>query len=122
VHYKLHSADSSTAFSTTQAADNLPLYGVCCYMEEMVHRPPALLASKYPNSTKPLSRYLVAAPRCYAFLTHFPFFALHMKVGACSLEPSGSSIWSLHCCSLLQQDAARHLSSFTRFSCSSAKT
>ena len=49
-------------------------------MEEMVHRPPAVLASRYPDSTKPLSRYLVAAPRCYAFLTHFPFFALHMKV------------------------------------------
>ena len=62
-------------------ADNLPLYGVCCYMDEMVHRSPAVLASAYPNSNKPLSRYLVAAPRCYAFLTHFPFFSLHMKVG-----------------------------------------
>lgn len=69
-----------------QAADNLPLYGVCCYMEEMVHRPPAVLASKYPGSTKPLSRYLVAAPRCYAFLTHFPFFALHMKVCSRSVK------------------------------------
>jgi hypothetical protein len=78
----MHSAVTSRPASASQAADNLPLYGVCCYMEEMVHRPPALLASKYPNSTKPLSRYLVAAPRCYAFLTHFPFFALHMKVGA----------------------------------------
>jgi len=53
-----------------------------------VHRPPAVLASKYPGSTKPLSRYLVAAPRCYAFLTHFPFFALHMKVSSAS-NPSG---------------------------------
>jgi hypothetical protein len=74
---------TSVPVFTMQAADNLPLYGVCCYMEEMVHRPPALLASRYPNSTKPLSRYLVAAPRCYAFLTHFPFFALHMKVSGC---------------------------------------
>lgn len=63
-----------------QAADNLPLYGVCCYMEEMVHRPPAVLSAAYPNCNVPLSRYLVAAPRCYCFLTHFPFFTLHMKV------------------------------------------
>jgi hypothetical protein len=83
-HRCLYTAVISTSGCTPQAADNLPLYGVCCYMEEMLHRPPALLASKYPDSTQPLSRYLVAAPRCYAFLTHFPFFALHMKVGACN--------------------------------------
>ena len=63
-----------------QAADNLPLYGVCCYMEEMVHRPPAILSDLWPQCSTPLSRYLVAAPRCYCFLTHFPFFTLHMKV------------------------------------------
>jgi len=63
-----------------KAADNLPLYGVCCYVEEMVHRPPPMLASQFPEHTKPLSRILVAAPRCYAFLTNFPFFSLHMKV------------------------------------------
>ena len=65
-----------------QAADNLPLYGVCCYMEEMVHRPPAVLSDLWPQCSTPLSRYLVAAPRCYCFLTHFPFFTLHMKVRA----------------------------------------
>ena len=63
-----------------QAADNLPLYGVCCYMDEMVHRPPAILSELWPQCSTPLSRYLVAAPRCYCFLTHFPFFTLHMKV------------------------------------------
>ena len=63
-----------------QAADNLPLYGVCCYMEEMVHRPPAILSDLWPQCSTPLSRYLVAAPRCYCLLTHFPFFTLHMKV------------------------------------------
>ena len=68
-----------------QAADNLPLYGVCCYMDEMVHRPPAILGPAFPEcSSVALSRYLVAAPRCYCFLTHFPFFTLHMKV---RLEP-----------------------------------
>ena len=64
-----------------QAADNLPLYGVCCYMEEMVHRPPAILSDVWPQCSTPLSRYLIAAPRCYCLLTHFPFFTLHMKVG-----------------------------------------
>lgn len=45
-----------------------------------MHRPPPMLASQFPEHTKPLSRILVAAPRCYAFLTNFPFFSLHMKV------------------------------------------
>ena len=78
---------------TAQAADNLPLYGVCCYVEEMVHRPPPMLASQFPEHTKPLSRMLVAAPRCYAFLTNFPFFSLHMKVhaGICLVYLSESS-------------------------------
>ncbi len=63
-----------------QVADNLPLYGVCCYMEEMVHRPPALLHDMFPDHNAPLSRYLISAPRCYCFLTHYPFFPLHFKV------------------------------------------
>lgn len=63
-----------------QVADNLPLYGVCCYMDEMLHRPPSLLKAKYPDCNMPLSRYMVSAPRCYCFLTHYPFFSLHMKV------------------------------------------
>ena len=63
-----------------QAADNLPLYGVCCYMEEVVHRPPTILRGSNSPSP-PLSRYMVSAPRCYCFLTHQPFFSLHFKVG-----------------------------------------
>lgn len=63
-----------------QVADNLPLYGVCCYMDEMLHRAPSLLKAKYPDCNMPLSRYMVSAPRCYCFLTHYPFFSLHMKV------------------------------------------
>ena len=70
-----------------QVADNLPLYGVCCYMEEMLHRPPSLLKAKYPDCNIPLTRYMVAAPRCYCFLTHYPFFSLHMKVcSRCRLQ------------------------------------
>ena len=61
-------------------ADNLPLYGVCCYMEEIVHRPPTVLRGGRAPSA-PLSRYMVSAPRCYCFLTHQPFFSLHFKVG-----------------------------------------
>lgn len=67
------------AFLGPQVADNLPLYGVCCYMDEIIHRPPQLLRYLYPNCKKPLSRYLVSAPRCYCFLTHYPFFSLHLK-------------------------------------------
>lgn len=63
-----------------QAADNLPLYGVCCYMEEVVHRPPTILRGS-SSPSPPLSRYMVSAPRCYCFLTHQPFFSLHFKVG-----------------------------------------
>lgn len=64
-----------------QVADNLPLYGVCCYMDEVLHRPPSVLKGKYPECNQPLSKYTVSAPRCYCFLTHYPFFVLHMKVG-----------------------------------------
>ena len=66
-----------------QAADNLPLYGVCCYMEEVVHRPPTILRGS-SSPSPPLSRYSVSAPRCYCFLTHQPFFSLHFKVGVCA--------------------------------------
>ncbi|KAL0035025.1 hypothetical protein WJX79_007211 [Trebouxia sp. C0005] len=73
-------SDASSFIFLLKVADNLPLYGVCCYMDEMVHRPPSLLKAKYPDCNMPLTRYLVAAPRCYCFLTHYPFFSLHMKV------------------------------------------
>lgn len=66
-------------------ADNLPLYGVCCYMDEVVHRPPTVLQGG-GSLRAPLSRYLVAAPRCYCFLTHYPFFSLHFKARLCAPE------------------------------------
>jgi hypothetical protein len=62
------------------AAAPRPLYGVCCYMRELVHRPPALARAAFPGCDAPLSRYMVAAPRCYCLLTHYPFFALHFRV------------------------------------------
>lgn len=63
-----------------QVADNLPLYGVCCYMDEVVHRPPALVGNPAGGVIPPLTKHLVAAPRCYCLLTHYPFFTLHFKV------------------------------------------
>eukprot|EP00884_Botryococcus_braunii_P022397 jgi/Botrbrau1/8841/Bobra.50_2s0001.1 len=74
------SSDGQSFIFLMKVADNLPLYGVCCYMDEIVHRPPQLLRYMYPHCNKPLLRYLVSAPRCYCFLTHYPFFSLHLKV------------------------------------------
>ncbi|KAK9820432.1 hypothetical protein WJX72_010300 [[Myrmecia] bisecta] len=73
-------SDGASFIFVLKVADNLPLYGVCCYMEEIVHRPPSILKEQFPDSNAPLSRYLVSAPRCYCFLTHYPFFSLHLKV------------------------------------------
>jgi len=99
-----------------QVADNLPLYGVCCYMDEMVHRPPSLLKAKYPDCNMPLTRYMVAAPRCYCFLTHYPFFSLHMKVASCCLlQPSPASV-------LASQEQCMHAPLLTTHSAVSART
>lgn len=63
------------------------LWGVCCYMRELVHRPPAILRGGAPAPAQPpLPRYLVAAPRCYCLLSHFPFFSLHFRVGDMGLR------------------------------------
>ncbi len=89
-----------------QVADNLPLYGVCCYMDELVHRPPTVLRSTDSLLT-PLSRYLVAAPRCYCFLTHYPFFPLHFKVTTsphhCKLSLSFAPPMICRCCYFTSQ-------------------
>ena len=61
-----------------QSGDNLPLYGVCCLMEEMVHQPP-WLCSTGPAPAMPLTRSIPVAQRCYCLLTHYPFFTLHFK-------------------------------------------
>lgn len=57
-----------------------PMYGVCCYARELVHRPPAIARDMFPDATAPLSRYTVAAPRCYCLLTRLPFFSLHFRL------------------------------------------
>ena len=84
----MHEKCKPSALCRAQVADNLPLYGVCCYMEEIVHRPPTVLRGGRAPSA-PLSRYMVSAPRCYCFLTHQPFFSLHFKVSRLKM-PSGT--------------------------------
>ena len=96
-----------------QAADNLPLYGVCCYMEEVVHRPPTILRGSN-SPLPPLSRYLVSAPRCYCFLTHQPFFSLHFKAGSCAQQACPlklGCLWPVHglpCCMMMRANHVSH--------------
>jgi hypothetical protein len=63
-------------------------------MEEVVHRPPTILRTS-GGPSPPLSRYLVAAPRCYCFLTHQPFFSLHFKVGKMDISLPLVYAWEL---------------------------
>lgn len=63
-----------------QAADRLPLYGVCVYVDEFVFLPPPISGDAVPASRLGLSRHVVAAPRCYCLLSHYPFFPLHFQV------------------------------------------
>ena len=97
----MHEKSKPSAPCRAQVADNLPLYGVCCYMEEIVHRPPTVLRGGRAPSA-PLSRYMVSAPRCYCFLTHQPFFSLHFKVCATASSPtSPPSARTSSCAALL---------------------
>jgi hypothetical protein len=85
IYAQPHQAQDDLSFvflmrvSDGTAAAPRALYGVCCYMRELVHRPPAL-AGAPPPPAAPLARYTVAAPRCYCLLTHYPFFDLHFRV------------------------------------------
>lgn len=57
-----------------------PMYGLCCYINEVLHRPPYLARHHYPNFKAPFRQCLIAAPRCYCLLSHYPFFELHFQV------------------------------------------
>eukprot|EP01026_Neomeris_dumetosa_P023667 TRINITY_DN2000_c1_g1_i1.p1 TRINITY_DN2000_c1_g1~~TRINITY_DN2000_c1_g1_i1.p1 ORF type:complete len:486 (-),score=37.31 TRINITY_DN2000_c1_g1_i1:354-1595(-) len=63
-----------------QSGDDLPVYGICCYAEEMLHRPPPLAKEAFPECTAPVSRYRLTAPRCYCLISKYPFFEWHFKV------------------------------------------
>jgi hypothetical protein len=122
---------------TLRAGETETLYGVCCYVSELVQREPGMIAaanmvvsaaapeaglrvegegagarasvgdrrgggrghtvngsggsggrnslggggSTHPHDAPPaLSRYLIAADRCYCFISRVPFFSLHFEV------------------------------------------
>eukprot|EP00899_Mesostigma_viride_P017548 jgi/Mesvir1/25795/Mv06773-RA.1 len=66
-----------------QSGESAPLYGVCMVVHEMLDYVPGVVRPGGETSkfgARPLSRHLVAAPRCYCFLTCYPFFDLHFEV------------------------------------------
>lgn len=64
----------------TQVGGNFPLYGCCWYVREMLHRPPYLARQQYRSCRAPFRQCMIAAPRCYCLLSHYPFFDLHFRV------------------------------------------
>ncbi len=66
--------------SCPQVAGSLPLFGVCCCSLESVHRPPHLARHHYPSCRAPFRSCMIAAPRVYCLLSHYPFFDLHFQV------------------------------------------
>ena len=65
-----------------QVGANLPLFGVCSVVPEVLHRPPHLARHRYPSCKAPFRSCMIAAPRCYCMLSHYPFFELHFQVGS----------------------------------------
>ncbi|EFJ52381.1 hypothetical protein VOLCADRAFT_103040 [Volvox carteri f. nagariensis] len=59
---------------------NLPLYGICCAVPEVLHRPPHLARHMFPACRMPFRSVMIAAPRVYCLLSHYPFFDLHFQV------------------------------------------
>jgi len=76
-----HTGTTHTHFRV-QAGGNLPLYGICMYSEEVLHRPPVLARERYSNCKAPYRQCLIAAPRCYCILSQYPFFPLHFQVSS----------------------------------------
>ncbi len=56
------------------------MFGMCCYSKELIHRAPYLARGKYANCKAPFRQCLIAAPRAYCMLSHYPFFELHFHV------------------------------------------
>lgn len=61
-----------------KAADNFPLYGVCWYVREMLHRAPSLARGRYKSCRAPFRSCLIAAPRCYCLLSHYQIGRAHV--------------------------------------------
>lgn len=67
-----------------QVGGNFPLYGCCWYVREMLHRAPYMARQRYRNCQAPFRQCMIAAPRCYCLLSHYPFFELHFRVSSCA--------------------------------------
>jgi hypothetical protein len=63
-----------------QVGGNFPLYGCCWCVREMLHRPPYLARGGFSSCRAPFRQCMIAAPRAYCLLTHYPFFDLHFRV------------------------------------------
>mmetsp|Transcript_8723 Transcript_8723/g.32176 ORF Transcript_8723/g.32176 Transcript_8723/m.32176 type:complete len:857 (+) Transcript_8723:222-2792(+) len=80
-----HSDEHSFIFML-KVADNIPLYCVCVYVEELVGTPPGIVSSVSSGISgqsreyTPLERYEYASPRCYCLVSFLPFFRLHFDV------------------------------------------
>ncbi|GIL62061.1 hypothetical protein Vafri_16363 [Volvox africanus] len=82
VVYGRHAAarDDQCFIFLLKVGTNLPLYGICCAVSEVLHRPPHLARHLYPTCRMPFRSVMIAAPRVYCLLSHYPFFDLHFQV------------------------------------------
>ncbi|GMH45903.1 hypothetical protein BSKO_13866 [Bryopsis sp. KO-2023] len=82
VYGQQHMVQSDKSFIFLQkGGDDLPMFGICYYVNQMVHMPPGLSRSpKFNAKRMALKRHLVVAPRCYCLLSRYPFFDLHFQV------------------------------------------
>ena len=99
----LHADDKSFVFALRagEGDEGETTYGVCCYVDELVEREPGMIAAarRAPRddgagndaggdgdgdeglaTRRKNGRYLIAADRCYCFLSKSPFFSLHFEV------------------------------------------
>ncbi|KAG2488060.1 hypothetical protein HYH03_013364 [Edaphochlamys debaryana] len=74
------SRDDQCFIFLLKVGTSLPLYGICCAVPEMLHRPPHLARHLYPACRAPFRSVMIAAPRVYCLLSHYPFFDLHFQV------------------------------------------
>lgn len=81
VYGKQHLVRGDRSFVFVQkGGDELPMFGICYYVQQMVHSAPGLSKDCFPDTNTSSEKHLVAAPRCYCFLSRYPFFKLHFQV------------------------------------------
>ncbi|MEW5307041.1 MAG: hypothetical protein WDW36_009461 [Sanguina aurantia] len=77
---EVSTSDDRSCVFQLKVGGNMPLFGVCVYANEMLHRAPFLARDRYPDCNVPYRRVMISAPRCYCLLTYYPFFVLHFQV------------------------------------------